>query len=115
MMTLAKEQEILMNVADMAIKTYVAESLLLRVEKLISQKGEAACEIQKQMAIIYLHGAIAKAANAGREAISSFAEGDELRLMLMGLKRFTKIDPFNLKEARRKVADHVIAKGEYPF
>jgi alkylation response protein AidB-like acyl-CoA dehydrogenase len=115
MMKLSDEQEILMNLADMLIEGYVAESVLLRVEKLISQKGEAACEIQKQMALIYLHGAMVKAANAGREAISSFAEGDELRLMLMGLKRFTKIDPFNLKEARRKVADHVIAKGEYPF
>lgn len=115
MMKLSDEQEILMNLADMLIEGYIAESVLLRVEKLISQKGEAACEIQKMMALIYLHGAIAKAANAGREAISAFAEGDEQRLMLMGLKRFTKIDPFNLKDARRKVADHVISKGEYPF
>lgn len=115
MMKLSDEQEILMNLADMLIEGYVAESVLLRVEKLISQKGEAECEIPKLMAIIYLHGAIAKAANAGREAISAFAEGDEQRLMLMGLKRFTKIDPFNLKDARRKVADHVISKGEYPF
>lgn len=115
MMKLSDEQEILMNLADMLIEGYIAESVLLRVEKLISQKGEAACEIQKMMALIYLHGAISKAANAGREAISAFAEGDEQRLMLMGLKRFTKIDAFNLKEARRKVADHVISKGEYPF
>jgi hypothetical protein len=43
----------------------------------------------------------------------SFAEGDELRMMLMGLKRFTKIDPHNLKNARRKVADYLIEKGEY--
>jgi hypothetical protein len=35
--------------------------------------------------------------------------------MLLGLKRFTKIDPYNLKEARRKVTNHVIEKGEYPF
>jgi hypothetical protein len=54
-----------------------------------------------------------KAASAGKEAIMSFAEGDELRMMLMGLKRFTKIDPHNLKNARRKVADYLIEKGEY--
>ncbi len=51
----------------------------------------------------------------GRQAIMAFAEGDELRLMLMGLKRFTKIDPYNLKTARRKIADYAIEKGEYPF
>jgi alkylation response protein AidB-like acyl-CoA dehydrogenase len=115
MMKLSDEQEVLMNLADMLIEGYVAESVLLRVEKLIGQKGEAACEIQKEMAMIYLHYAMAKASAAGREAIYAFAEGDELRLMLLGLKRFTKIDPYNLKEARRKVANYVIEKGKYPF
>jgi hypothetical protein len=78
-------------------------------------RGEKACEVQKEMALIYLQHAVNKAAAAGREAITSFAEGDEQRLMLMGLKRFTKAEPYNLKEARRKVANHVIEKGEYPF
>ncbi len=115
MMKLSDEQEILMNLADMLIEIYVAESTILRVEKLLGIRGEKACEIQKEMALIYLHGAVEKAAAAGRQAIGSFAEGDELRLMLLGLKRFTKIDTYNLKEARRKVANHVIEKGEYPF
>ncbi|MBX2911519.1 MAG: acyl-CoA dehydrogenase family protein [Cyclobacteriaceae bacterium] len=115
MQKLSAEQEILMNLADMLIEGYVAESTLLRVEKLIGMKGEAACEIQKEMAIIYLHHAIEKATSAGKEAIYAFAEGDEQRLMLLGLKRFTKIEPYNLKNARRKVADYVIEKGTYPF
>ncbi len=115
MMKLSDEQEVLMNLADMLIEEYIAESTLLRVEKLIGLRGEKACEIQKDMALIYLHYAIEKAASSGRSAITAFAEGDELRLMLMGLKRFTKIDPYNLKDARRKVADFVIEKGEYPF
>lgn len=115
MMKLSDEQEVLMNLADMLIEAYVAESVVLRVEKLISQRGEKACEIQKEMAVIYLHGAIEKAASAGRQAIMAFAEGDELRLMLMGLKRFTKMEPYNLKNARRKVADYLIEKGEYGF
>lgn len=115
MMKLSEEQEILLNLADMLIEVYIAESAILRVEKLISVRGESACEIQKAMAQIYLNHAIEKAARAGREAINSFATGDELRLMLMGLKRFTKTDPINLRDARRRVADYVIQKGEYPF
>lgn len=115
MMKLSEEQEVLMNLADMLIEGYVAESVLLRVEKLIGIRGEKACALQKDMAMIYLHEAIEKAAAAGKQAIYSFAEGDELRLMLLGLKRFTKIEPFNLKEARRRVATHAIDKGEYPF
>ncbi len=115
MMKLSEEQEVLMNLADMLIEGYVAESVLLRVEKLIGIRGEKACAIQKDMAMIYLHSAVEKAANAGKQAIYSFAEGDELRLMLLGLKRFTKIEPFNLKEARRRVANYALEKNEYPL
>jgi alkylation response protein AidB-like acyl-CoA dehydrogenase len=115
MMKLSEEQEVLMNLADMLIEVYVAESTLLRVEKLIGIRGAAACELEKAMAMIYLHHAVETATCAGRSAIYAFSEGDEQRLMLMGLKRFTKIDPYNLKEARRKVAGHVVEKGEYPF
>jgi alkylation response protein AidB-like acyl-CoA dehydrogenase len=112
---LSDEQELLMYMADMLIEIYIAESCLLRVEKLIGLRGEKACEIQKEMAMIYLHEAMEKCASSGKQAIMSFAEGDELRLMLMGLKRFTKIDPYNLTKARRKVAEYVIGKGEYGF
>lgn len=115
MMKLSHEQEILMACADMAIEIYVAESALLRVEKLIGVKGEAAVELQKEMALINLHEAVAKCQLAGREAIQAFAEGDELRVMLMGLKRFTKIDPYNTKNARRKIADAMLAEGKYIF
>lgn len=115
MMKLSEEQEVLMYLADMLIEGYIAESCLLRVEKLIAMKGEQDHEVHKAIATIYLYEAVEKAASSGREAISAFAEGDELRLMLMGLKRFTKIDPYNLKAARRKVADYVIEKGKYPF
>jgi len=115
MLKLSEEQEVLMNLADILIEAYIAESVILRVEKLISLKGEKACEIQKEIAIIYLHEAIEKGASAAKQAIYAFAEGDELRLMMLGVKRFTKIDPYNLKEARRKVANYAIEKGEYPF
>lgn len=115
MAKLSEEQELLMNLADMLIEVYVAESTLLRVEKLAGIRGEAGIEIEKEMAMIYLHHALSVVTNAGMQAIYGFAEGDELRLMLLGLKRFTKVTPYNLKVARRKVADYVIEKGEYPF
>ena len=115
MAKLSDEQEVLMDLADMLIEVYIAESTILRVEKLIGIRGEKACEVEKAMAMIYLHHAMEKAASTGKQAIYAFAEGDELKFMLLGLKRFTKIDPFNLKEARRKVANYIIERGEYPF
>jgi alkylation response protein AidB-like acyl-CoA dehydrogenase len=115
MMKLSHEQEILMDVADIIIEAYVAESVLLRVEKLIELRGEEAVSLQKDMALIYLQRAVDKTALAGRAAITSFAEGDELRVMLMGLKRFTKAEPLNLKDARRRVADAMLAEGKYTF
>ncbi|MFT4031600.1 MAG: acyl-CoA dehydrogenase family protein [Siphonobacter sp.] len=115
MMALDKEQEIIMNLADMLIEVYAAESALLRVEKLVTIRGEAAVSAQKDAALVYLHEAVEKIAWAGRQAITSFAEGDELNVMLMGLKRFTKIDPINLKEARRRIAEAAIEAGKYPF
>lgn len=115
MMKIGDEQEILMNLADMLIEVYVAESALLRVEKLAGIRGENNVIIEAELARIYLHHAAEVATTAGREAICAFADGDDLRLMLLGLKRFTKIEPYNLKAARRTVADYVIDKGAYPF
>ncbi len=113
MQNLASEQEILMNMADMLIEGYVAESALLRVEKLIGKLGEENVTVQTDMMRIYLYNAIENASRAGKEAIYAFAEGDEQRMMLMGLRRFTKMDPFNLKEARRRVADYFLDKNDY--
>ncbi|MCE7042987.1 acyl-CoA dehydrogenase family protein [Dyadobacter sp. CY312] len=115
MTKLSDEQEIIMNLADMVIETYAAESVLLRVEKRIGLTGEAANGLYKDIATVYLNRAVEKTNNAGRSAITSFAEGDELRVMLMGLKRFTKIEPVNLKDARRRIADKLIAKNDYTF
>jgi alkylation response protein AidB-like acyl-CoA dehydrogenase len=115
MMKLSHEQEILINCADMIIQIYNAESALLRVEKLTGIKGEAAVALQKDMAMIALHSAVTVCNQAGRDAIQSFAEGDELRVMLMGLKRFTKIEPFNVKEARRRLANAMLEAGKYTF
>ncbi|MNE69582.1 putative acyl-CoA dehydrogenase [compost metagenome] len=115
MMTLGKEQEILMNIADMASLAYVAESALLRTEKLIGIRGEEACASQIDMTRIYLNEAMDQVWLHGKEALNSFAEGDELRMMMMGLKRFTKTEPFNVKDARQRVAKVIIEKNKYAF
>jgi alkylation response protein AidB-like acyl-CoA dehydrogenase len=109
------EQEIMMNLADVMIEIYAAESVLLRTEKLVSLRGEAACGAQIAMTKIYLYEAIDKVEAAAKEAIVSFAKGDEQKVLLMGLKRFTKPDFINPKELRRQVADVMIAEGKYPF
>ena len=109
------EQEIMMNLADVMIEIYAAESVLLRTEKLVSQRGEGACAVQIAMSRIYLYEAIDKVEAAAKEAIVSFAKGDEQKVMLMGLKRFTKPDFVNTKELRRQVADVMIGEGKYPF
>jgi hypothetical protein len=113
MMNLQHEQEILMNIADMMIETFVAESTLLRVIKLSDKNGEAASQNQIDMLRCYLNDAIDKVNKFGKEAINAFASGDEQRMMLLGLKRFTKSEPFNSKDARRRIADKLISEGRY--
>ena len=113
MQNLQHEQEILMNIADMMIETFVAESLLLRVIKMSDKNGEAVSQNQIDMMHCYLNDAIDKINKFGKEAINAFATGDEQKMMLLGLKRFTKSEPFNSKEARRRIADKLIAEGRY--
>jgi alkylation response protein AidB-like acyl-CoA dehydrogenase len=115
MQTLSKEQEVLMNIADMSIWTYQVESVLLRVDKLIAMKGEAACEVQIAMAKTYVYDSADRIEKAAKDALNSFAEGDELKMMLMGLKRFTKTEPFNPKVARQLIAQAVIEANRYSY
>jgi hypothetical protein len=111
MMTLEKEQEILMNIADMAILTFHAESALLRVMKMKDGENSVQADIMR----VYLNDAVDQVNKAGKDALHAFASGDEQRMMLLGLKRFTKTAPFNSKEARRRIADKMIAENKYCF
>ena len=115
MMKLDKEQEVLMNIADMSILTFMAESALLRTAKLADTKGEEAVSVQADITRTFLYDAAERINKAGKDAINSFAEGDELRMMHIGLKRFTKTEPFNTKEARRRIADKMIEENKYCF
>ena len=113
MMKLGDEQEILMNIADMAIATFNAESTLLRVIKMVNNNDEMHAALQTDIMRCCLNDAADAVNIAGKEAINAFAEGDEQRMMLMGLKRFTKAQSFNTKNARRRIADKLIAENKY--
>ena len=115
MMQLAKEQEVLMGIADMAIWTYTAESVVLRTQKLISMKGKEACTNQIAMAQVYVYDVADKINKAAKDALTAFAEGDELRVQLMGVKRFTKTNPLNTKALRQQVAQKLIEENKYCF
>ena len=113
MQSLAKEQEVLMRIADMMIWTYTAESLVLRVQKLAGQRGEDAVAHEMAMMKVYCYEVAERMHSAGKEALLAFAEGDELKGMLMGLKRFTKTEPFNTTAARQAIAQKLIEENEY--
>jgi alkylation response protein AidB-like acyl-CoA dehydrogenase len=115
MMTLAKEQEILMSIADMMNWTYCAESTVLRVQKIHNAKGEEAAALALDAMQTYVYTAADKINVAGKDALVGFAEGDELKMMMIGMKRFTKVEPFNCKEARRRVAVACLEKNDYCF
>lgn len=115
MAKIESEQEILMNIADMAIETFAVESALLRTQKLVDQRGEAACTFELDALRTYLYEAADRIHKSGKDAINGFADGDEQRMMLLGLKRFTKVDPFNSKEAKRRIAAKLIGDNKYPL
>lgn len=114
-MSLAKEQEVLMNIADILIAIYTAESALLRAEKMVSVKGEAACAAQVDMVKVYFTDTADNIWKWGKDAIASYAEGDELKMMNLGIKRFTKTEVFNVKDARRRIAKVIVEGNKYPF
>jgi gamma-glutamyl phosphate reductase len=85
------------------------------VEKLVSIRGEAACKVQLDMLRLTIYDTADIILKSGKDAINSFAEGDEQRMMQMGLRRFTKVDGVNAKELRRSVAAHLIESNKYCF
>lgn len=112
---LAKEQEIIMNAADVLIDIYTMESSMLRAEKLIQMNGREASQMYVDMVRCFFFDAMDRIYVNGRRALSAFADGDELRMMMMGLKRFTKYDMVNTKKIRRDIAERMIVENGYCF
>jgi alkylation response protein AidB-like acyl-CoA dehydrogenase len=115
MMKIEDEQEILMHIADMAIQTFCAESALMRAVRVATEKGEAEAQLEIDIMRIYLYDAADRIHKHGKDAINAFASGDEQRMVLLGLKRFTKIAAFNSKEARRRITGILQKQGSYPL
>ena len=115
MQKLSHEQEIIMNASDMIIQLYQAESALLRTKQMVADKGEKEAEAYIAMTKTYIYDVMDKVNKYGKDAINSFATGDEQRMMLLGLKRFTKIAPFNTKDARRLIATKMIDANKFVY
>ena len=111
--SLAKEQEVLMNIADMTMETYVSESMILRVEKMKAMGLNY--ELQEKIMQTYIYDAADRVHKHGKDAINAFASGDEQMGMLMGIKRFTKHGPINTKENRQAIAQKMVAENKYCF
>ena len=112
-LNLKHEQEILMNIADMMIEIFMAESTYLRVAKLKEMARDVATE--NALLKVVITDTTDRVTKLAKDALTSFSEGDELALMLKGIRKFAHFTPVNIKDARRTVADRVIAESNYPF
>ncbi|HLO72098.1 MAG TPA: acyl-CoA dehydrogenase family protein [Flavipsychrobacter sp.] len=114
MMKIEHEQEILMYLADMVMDTFLAESALLRAMKL-DARGHENAALALDAARVLIADTADRVNHSGKNAINAFASGDEMRMMLLGLKRFTKTNSFNTKDARRRIAAKMLEKQRYFF
>ena len=115
-MELEEHQQLILAAAEILIEIYMAESALLKAEKVVALSSEEASKGQIAMAKLNLSNAVGVVSEQGREAIAYFAKGDEQKMMLMGLKRFTKYANVpNVIELRKEIAAIVIAENKYCF
>ena len=113
---LEEHQQLLLASADILIEIYMAESAILRTQKNAKRYGEDSQKEQISMSKLYLYHAVEKINQKAKEGIISFAEGDEQRMMLMGLKRFTKYENYpNIVALRNTIADKITAENKYCF
>jgi len=110
---LKQEQEIVLNIADIMMDVYTAECLLLRIQKMEMLGKDT--ELTALMMKVFYNDAIARVAKNAGDALASFADGDALRMMLNGVKRFSKYETINVKNARRAIAKHLIDANNYSF
>ena len=115
-MELEEHQQLLLAASDMLIEIYMAESAILRTEKNAKRFGEDSQKAEIAMSKLYLYQAVEIAASKGKEAIISFADGDMQRMLLMGLRRFTKYANYpNVIELKNLIAEEIKAKDGYTF
>lgn len=111
-----EHQQLMLNAADILIEIYMVESAILRTEKNIQRFGEESQKHQIEMSQLYLYNAVEIISKSAKSGIISFAEGDEQRMMLMGLKRFTKYTNYpNVAALRNSIAAKVNKENTYCF
>jgi hypothetical protein len=115
MQDLEHEQEILMNMSDIMSEIYLCESAVLATTKACNVRGEEACKGQITMTSLYINDAIERCALHAKNAISGWADGDTKRMLMLGIKRFTKHEFLNTKNMRREVADMLLEANHYIF
>ena len=112
---ISEEQELMMNISEMIIETYILESAMLKTEKLVNKDGEKYHKEKIAMCINFLHHSADKINKNGKEAIYALANGDKQNILLLALKRFTKVKPVNLKDLRRLIAKKIIEENKYCY
>jgi alkylation response protein AidB-like acyl-CoA dehydrogenase len=113
MMDLQNQQEVLLNCADIIMNAYAMETAVLRAKKLAA-KGSA--DRQIDMAQVFCNDAIQKIEMSARNTIAGMLDGDEAKMLLVALKRFTKNNsPINTIAARQRIADTMISANKYVF
>ena len=113
---LEEHQQLLMAASNILIEIYMAESAILRTEKNAKRFGLDSQKHQIEMSQLYLYNAVDIILKSAKEGIVSFAEGDEQRMMLMGLKRFTKYQNHpNVVALRKSIAEKIKNENKYPF
>jgi hypothetical protein len=113
MLELEDKQEILMNLSDMLIQVFTAESAVLRTEKLANKLGAESNEMQINLTKCYVSEAMEKTYLSGKHLLAELAEDDMLVMMHMGLKRFTKYPILNTLSLKEKIASNLIEKNTY--
>jgi butyryl-CoA dehydrogenase len=113
MQAIQEQQEIMGAIADITIETYAMESAVLRAQKIVASKGEAAAALPVAMTRVYLSQAMEKVESAAKKVIAAVAEGDMLRTQLAILRRLAKYEPFNTVELRQTIAQKMIERGKF--
>ncbi|HLO58763.1 MAG TPA: acyl-CoA dehydrogenase family protein [Bacteroidales bacterium] len=112
---LVSEEEVLNNISNMMMETYVGESLVLRVQKLQGMKGEAAASIYRDIADVFIYDAADKIRKEASDAIYAFADAATATSLVKTMETLTKVTGVNTKDARRRIADRLIEDNAYKF
>ncbi|MDT8309766.1 MAG: acyl-CoA dehydrogenase family protein, partial [Bacteroidales bacterium] len=108
---LLSKQQVMMNLSDMMMQSYIAESTLLRVQKLNNKNG--AQQIYRDIADTFIYDAASRIQKSGLDAINSLIEGDLRIKITEGLMKLTQAKPVDVSETRTRIADVIIEENRY--